>query len=80
MKTPAFYEIPAGAKPTGCRGKDCTISVYWGKTPAGRPIPLSCEREGSQHPTAVAPGRGVSHHIDCPNADDFRRDRKAKRP
>lgn len=38
-----------------------------------RPHPISVGHDAAREPTPTAEGRGISHFIDCPNADQHRR-------
>lgn len=46
------YAIPAGAKASRCRS--CDAPIFWGKTDAGKAIPLDLG--------------GTSHFLTCPHA------------
>lgn len=89
MANPVWYEVPAGSKPTQCRGEDCKAEMYWVRV-GGRAIPVDCDVEGGNEPSetsdetqgdlltgsGLAPvyaGRGVNHFTTCPNANDFHR-------
>lgn len=70
-----WYEIPAGTKPSECRGHGCGAAIYFipsRKTP-GKSIPISVEPDGAFGPTQTEPGRGISHFQDCPAVGDFQR-------
>jgi hypothetical protein len=84
--TMKFYAVPAGTRPTTCKGQTCGKRCYWIRTPTGRPLLIDCDVEGGAHPsastdtsqtdlldgaTAVHDGRGVSHFQACVNADRF---------
>lgn len=69
--------IPAGTKPTACRGDSCTNArVYFVDNK-----PVSVEPYGANppavEPTATEDGAGISHFADCPDAVSFHR--KGKR-
>lgn len=70
-----WYDIPAGAKATECRGQGCGATIYFipsSKTP-GKSIPVSVEPDGAFGPTATEPGRGISHFQDCPAVAQFQK-------
>lgn len=79
IKPPKLFVIPAGTKVTAC--SKCQAPLYFvGKMPL-RAVP-KCFHAGKRvtidTPDAVPPslskeGKGFSHFIDCPNANDFRR-------
>lgn len=68
---PGHWEIPAGTKASDCRS--CKAPIFWIKTPKGKNMPVSCDTELGQAPTAVEFGVGIAHFSNCPNADDHRR-------
>lgn len=69
---PTFYDVPKGAREEECRGRNCRATVYWITNPAtGRRLPVDCDVEGGQEPTAWADGRGVSHFTTCSDVGQF---------
>ena len=81
-----FITVPAGAKVTRCNGPNCGALIYFVRSPHGRPTPVDCDVEGGKRPSetkdkdqgdifgGVAPvydGRGVSHFLNCPDANLF---------
>ena len=79
-RPPLFFEVPAGTRPSTCKG--CDAAIYWIKTASGANMPIDCDVEGGQEPSApdvapsfALPGRGISHHATCPQAERFRRPR-----
>lgn len=82
-----FITVPAGTKPTTCRGPNCHATMYWARD-GGRAIPVDCDVEGGKRPSESAErgqldafsqteapvydGKGVSHFATCPDADRFR--------
>lgn len=82
-----FYSIPAGTKPSICRGSTCNRQFFWIRTNKG-PKPISCDVEGGKKPSEakdvgqldlmggeaeVYEGRGVLHHTVCPDVGEFAR-------
>lgn len=81
-----LYLVPAGTKPSTCRGASCGARIYWTRH-NGRPIPADCapEHGGSSpseradraqadmfgQPTQIHDGEGIHHRLVCPNAEDF---------
>lgn len=72
-RPPKFFTIPAGTGNQKCRG--CDALVYWVKTEKGKLMPVRADVEGGRAPGTGATdhGRGVSHFIDCPRANAFRK-------
>jgi ferredoxin len=56
-KTAVRFPIPAGTRPSTCRG--CDRTVFWIVTEAGRKMPVDPD--------------GISHFATCPEAASFRR-------
>lgn len=71
-----LWSIPAGTAAKRC---PCGTDMFFIVTATGRKMPISCNAEGAQTPTATEPGRGISHFADCPNAVAFRRARRQPR-
>jgi len=73
--------IPAKSRPTRCEGPHCQMPIYKVPHPAtGRQHPVSVNvaiDERCTWPTDTAPGLGVSHFADCPDAQLFRSRRGA---
>ena len=81
-----IYRVPAGTRPSTCRGKDCGARIYWIEV-GERKVPADCDRQygGSQPSEAADPkqqdmfssaveprdGHGIHHRRVCPNAEDF---------
>lgn len=70
-KAPKFFTVPAGTKPSICRGAQCQKRMYWITNPAtGRMVPIDCDVEGGQAPSEHAKdptqeslfGEKVEHH------------------
>jgi hypothetical protein len=65
-----------------CRGSDCGADIVWLKTKAGKRIPVDAMpakktaaekwRPPYAGETEYVHGEHKPHHIDCPNAEDFR--------
>lgn len=68
-----FFAIPAGTREARCRS--CDQVVYWILTAQDRRMPISLEHAGAFAPTQTAEGSGISHFVDCPNANQHRRPR-----
>lgn len=84
---PTMYRVPAGTKPSICRGSTCNRQFYWIRTAKG-PKPISCDVEGGRKPSEakdvgqldlmggeaeVHEGFGVLHHTVCPDVGEFSR-------
>lgn len=70
-----MFTVPAGAQPVPCRR--CPQLVYFVRTTAGKQMPVRVDVEGGVAP-GTGPtdhGRGTSHFIDCPGADELRNPR-----
>ena len=88
-KTGPFYAVPAGSKSVVCRGSTCGRRIFFVRTANGRIVPVSCDVEGGKLPSetkdvgqldmlaggeaAVYEGRGQSHFLHCPDANEFTR-------
>ena len=88
---PQFYKVPAGTRSSRCSGPTCGKQIYFITNPrSGRMMPVDCGVEGGEPPTAtkdkgqsdlfageimVHDGRGVSHFLTCPDAEQFSRGR-----
>ena len=86
MGSHPIYAVPAGTKPSTCRGSSCGARIYW-ITVGERKIPADCDsRHGGTAPseaadpaqeslfggtTAIHDGAGIHHRRVCPNAEDF---------
>lgn len=84
MRPAPLFLIPLGTAPARCRS--CGAVVYFIRTPRGKLMPVSIDAEGCRAPDTFpegqrnlfggvdspAPGRGVSHFSNCPQADDWR--------
>jgi hypothetical protein len=84
-----FFVVAAGSSSAKCKGETCGATIYFVRNPVtGRPVPVSCDVEGGRRPSEskdvgqldafggeadVHDGRGLSHFLDCPDADDFSR-------
>lgn len=66
-----FYDVPVRTRLAECRG--CKAVIYWVRSPVSDAfVPIDCDFDSSCHqPTATEPGRGVSHFLTCPDADQF---------
>jgi hypothetical protein len=56
----------AGYLPDGLSTCRCGAKIHWYKTPKGKRMPMEIAEDGSAEP----------HWSSCPNAQDFRRERK----
>ena len=57
MKAPTnahWYDVPAGTRPSQCRGESCKATIYWIITPKGRKCPVDCEVDGGNAPSESA--------------------------
>ncbi|MGN6109523.1 MAG: hypothetical protein ACTHU0_30730 [Kofleriaceae bacterium] len=70
-RAPQLFDIPAGADRTTCRS--CQAPIWFIVTAKGHRMPVSVAVEGGVAPTDSAPGRGISHFVDCPARDQHRR-------
>ena len=75
-RPPVYLTVPAGARPTNCRG--CDALIYFIKNAADKWVPVDCQADAQcAPPTAMSEGVGVSHFGNCPEADRFRKGRTA---
>jgi hypothetical protein len=73
-KGPLFFDVPANAQASQCRG--CGKYIYWVITDAGKRMPVDTASEhGGADPDGYDKGKGVSHFATCPAASQFRRGR-----
>lgn len=49
-----FYDVPAGTRPTTCRGPQCQARMYWITTPYGSRVPVDCDVDGGRRPSETA--------------------------
>lgn len=69
---PAYEAIPPGTPPQRCRGPNCGAMVYWVPNSKGKRVPVSTTFDAEcWPPSADQPGVGVSHFLDCPDANNF---------
>jgi hypothetical protein len=74
MPEPKFYTVPAGTRAAECNGKTCRATIYWVENPeTSRRLPVDCDVNDSEEPTARDDGRGVSHFTTCPDVGQFSR-------
>ena len=76
-RLPQLFVIPPATPAARCRS--CNAVVYWVRTPAGRPMPVSVNTDVAAEcvePTMTTVGRGISHFADCPNASQHRKSRE----
>lgn len=74
-RTVHYLTVPAGTRPTNCRG--CEALIYFIKNANDKWTPVDCQGDPQcAPPTALSDGAGISHHITCPEADRFRKGRK----
>lgn len=78
-KTPAWIKVPAKSDPVKCRGENCGRMCYWDMSGRIR-ILVDCTVAGGQAPTRREEGRGFNHMYTCPDADTFRKSRRATKP
>ena len=66
-----FYDVPVRTRLNECRG--CKAVIYWVRSPVSDAwVPIDCDVDSSCYPpTATEPGRGVSHFLTCPDANEF---------
>lgn len=71
--TPNLQPIPAGSRESRCRS--CKAPIYWIRTAAGRPMPVSVVdgEDGHQPPSQDSDGYGISHFANCPHANSHRK-------
>jgi hypothetical protein len=78
-RDPQFFTVPAVTVARRC-GK-CPLHVYWIFTENKKRMPVDVSEEHGgfkpSHPNAQPPhaGRGISHFITCPGANDVPRSR-----
>jgi hypothetical protein len=49
---PKMYVVPAGTKPTYCRGQRCGKRIYFIRSAeSGRIVPINCDVEGGKRPS-----------------------------
>ncbi len=85
-KNAPMYDVPAGTRPSQCRGSNCNATIYWITRPNGKKMPVDCEVEGGWKPSespdpdqgdllgepnVPRDGRGVSHFQTCVDAGRF---------
>lgn len=73
--------VPAGARPSRCRGENCGRTIYYVERPKmrkGQPvpgqtarIPVDCDVPGGSSPDSLSEGRGVNHFTNCVDARGF---------
>jgi hypothetical protein len=66
------FKVPKGTQGKAC---GCGASFYLVEQPSGKWMPINCGVPGGVLPSAEADGIGISHFIDCPQRDSFRRRR-----
>ena len=71
MRSPLFFDVPAGLERSECDG--CAKHVYWIRTTKGKRMPVDVDVYGGFAPTSSEPGRGWAHFATCPQAQRFRR-------
>jgi len=49
---PAFFDVPAGTRPTLCKGSTCGRAFYWIRDAKGFAIPVDCDVPGGVKPSA----------------------------
>lgn len=91
-KPPALWDIPAGTPPRTCKAIGCGAKLYdvrnekTGKTMPLAVAPSYVYNGHTVYTRAYSPstdggpmadGRGYSHFIDCTNARQFHRDKRA---
>jgi len=67
--------VPSGTPSSECTDPRCRKRIWWIKTANRKRAPVNCAVEGGFEPTATMQGRGLSHFIDCPGAERFRKER-----
>ncbi len=78
-RAPLLFEVPPATDAVRCRR--CPAIVYWILTRKGKKMPVDCHAgAGCESPTRDRPGRGIAHHIDCVDAERFRRPRSPAVP
>jgi hypothetical protein len=69
--------MPPTWKPTRCNGVDCGALIVFLKRPKGPGVmPVNFDDTVQPDDTHYVAGRHVSHHATCPNAGDFRKDKR----
>jgi hypothetical protein len=71
--------VPAGARSSACRGESCGRQVYWierksrakGKEHQTVRVPVDCDVVGGSAPDSMSDGKGINHHQNCVDAEDF---------
>lgn len=81
MADAELIAVPAGTKPSRCRGPNCGATIYYVERPKmrkGQPvpgqtsrIPVHCDVPGGSSPDDLSPGAGINHFQDCPDAGAF---------
>jgi hypothetical protein len=52
LRAPAWLTVPAGTRPTECRGRTCRALIYWIEHPrTGKPHPVDCDVPGGEEPS-----------------------------
>lgn|SRR6185436_3341418 len=85
-----FHLVPAGSHAVMCKGSTCGRRFFWAHVNGSR-LPIDVDVVGGAEPSAtkgtgpqgdlLAPsldavdGRGVMHHVVCPDVDEFKRPR-----
>lgn len=70
-KPPQLFPIPAATPPSACRS--CKAEIYWIITERGGRMPVSIGGPSCVPPEENEDGLGISHFVDCPDADQHRR-------
>lgn len=70
MKT-TYYGVPAGTRASQCNGRTCRAVIFWIEKPDGKRMPVDCDVQDGEEPTAEDAGRGVSHFTTCPDVGQF---------
>ncbi len=65
MSKTVKIEIPEGTKPTACKDSQCTIPIFWVKTPGGKNMPVEAS--------------GTPHWANCCGSKEFKAKAEAKR-
>jgi hypothetical protein len=80
-REPQFFGVPVGTRSRPCTA-GCGATIYMIVTKRGRWMPVNCDIEGGRRPRVyddanglrkTEPGAGISHFVDCPKANQFRR-------
>jgi len=70
-----------------CKSEGCGASIIWALTENGKPVPLDKKgekryvlipKEGSGDPVVQLRTTYSSHFVTCPDADKFRKSKKAE--